>query len=185
MLATRRESYKLPRDAYRKPVVDMSWTPPPFSPPPPATLVEAVQRRDAGRVRAFLALGVAIDERNHSLCVAALDGSVALMSLLLDSGADPNARGGLPLTLAVDGGHLSAARLLIERGASPDALHGEALRLAVFHERPDIAELLLQHGAAPAPGPPVTLPSPVPLQNPGGDAPGDDSNKENRLPLAL
>ena len=97
------------------------------------------------------------------------------MRLLLDSGADPNARGGLPLTLAVDGGHLSAARLLIERGASPDALHGEALRLAVFHERHDIASLLLQHGAAPAPGPPVTLPS-------AAAAPGDGSNKENELP---
>jgi hypothetical protein len=130
LLATRRESYKLPRDAYRKHVVDMSWTP-----PPPATLVEAVQRRDAGRVRAFLALGVAIDERNHSLCVAALDGSVALMRLLLDSGADPNARGGLALTLAVDGGHLEAVRLLLARGGSPDGLRGEAMRLAVFYER--------------------------------------------------
>lgn len=182
LLATRRESYKLPRDAYRKHVVDMSWTPPPVPPPPPATLVEAVQRRDAGRVRAFLALGVAIDERNHSLCVAAADGSVALMRLLLDSGADPNARGGLALTLAVDGGHLEAVRLLLESGSLPDALHGEAYRLAVFHERHDIASLLLQYGAATAQGPPATLPS---GQNPGGDAPGDDSNKENRLPLAL
>jgi ankyrin repeat protein len=159
----------------------MSWTPPPVPPPPPATLVEAVQRRDGGRVRAFLALGVAIDERNHSLCVAAADGSVALMRLLLDAGADANTRGGLPLTLAVDGGHLEAVRLLLERGASPDALHGEALRLAAFHERHDIASLLLQHGAAPAQGPPATLPS---GQTPG-DAPGDDSNKENRSPLAL
>ena len=160
----------------------MSWTPPPPPSPPGLSLVEAVQRRDAGRVRALLALGgVANDERNHSLCVAAADGSVAPMRLLLNAGSDVDARGGLPLVLAVDGGHLEAARLLLERGASPDALHGEALRLAAFYERPEIAELLLQHGAAPAQGPPVTLPSGDGGQN-AGDAPGDGSNKENELP---
>ena len=162
----------------------MSWTPPPPSPPGP-TLVEAVQRRDTNLVRALLALGGVVlsnNERNHALCVAAADGAVQLLRMLLDSGADPNARGGLPLTVAVDGGHLEAVRLLIERGASPDALHGEALRLGVFYGRQDIVQLLLQHGATPAQGPPATLPS---GQNPGGDAPGDDSNKENRLPLAL
>ena len=151
-------------------------------PPPPATLVEAVQRRDAGRVRAFIALGVAIDERNHSLCVAAADGSVALMRLLqelLDAGADANARGGLPLVLAVDGGHLEAVRILLERGGSPDALRGEAMRLAVFYGRQDIVQLLQQHGAAPAAAPPATLPSGNGRQNLRGA--GDD-NKENELP---
>jgi ankyrin repeat protein len=138
-----------------------------------------VQRRDAGRVRAFLALGVAINERNHSLCVAAADGLLALMRLLLDSGADPNARGGLPLVLGVDGGHLEAVRLLLEHGASPDALHGEAMRLAVFYGRQDIVQLLQQHGAAPAAAPPATLPSGDGRQNLRGA--GDD-NKENELP---
>jgi ankyrin repeat protein len=64
-----------------------------------------------------------------------------------------NARGGLPLVLAVDGGHLEAARLLLERGAAPDALSGEAMRLALRFARQDIVQLLLRHGAAPAQGP--------------------------------
>jgi len=149
----------------------MSWTPPPPPLPPGPTLVEAVQRRDAGRVGLLLARGVDPNaDRSYALCVAAADGSVQLLRLLLD------ARGGLPLVLSVDGGHLEAARLLLVRGAAPDALNGEALRLATRFGRHDVAELLLQRGAAPVQGPPATLPSGGAGQNPG--------NKENELPLA-
>jgi ankyrin repeat protein len=108
------------------------------------------------------------------LCVAAADGSVQLLRLLLHAGADVDARGGLPLVLAVDGGHLDAARLLLERGAAPDALNGEATRLATRYARQDIVQLLLRHGAAPTQGPPATLPS--------GPAQDDGSNKENLSP---
>ena len=162
----------------------MSWEPPDLPPPAGPTLVEAVQRRDADRVGALLALGADPNfQRTHALCVAAADGSVGLMRMLFDAGADANARGGLPLVLAVDGGHLEAVRILLERGASPDALHGEAYRLAAWYERQDIVQLLMQHGAAPASAPPATLPSGDGRQNPG-DAPGDDSNgnKENQSP---
>ena len=142
----------------------------------------AVQRRDADRVGALLALGADPNfQRSYALCVAAADGSVALMRLLLDAGADANARGGLPLVLGVDGGHLEAVRLLLDRGAAPDALNGEALRLATRFGRQDFAELLLQRGAALVQGPPATLPSRDGRQN-AGDAPGDGSNKENELP---
>jgi ankyrin repeat protein len=155
----------------------MSWTPPPPPLPPGPTLVEAVQRRDAGRVGLLLARGVDPNaDRSYALCVAAANGSVQLLRLLLDAGADVDARGGLPLVLSVDGGHLEAARLLLDRGAAPDALNGEALRLATRYGRQDIAELLLQRGAAPVQGPPATLPSGDAGQNPG--------NKENELPLA-
>ena len=160
----------------------MSWSssPAPLLPPGP-TLVEAVQRRDANRVRLLLARGVDPNaDRTYALCVAAADGSAQLLRLLLDAGADVGARRGLPLVLAVDGGHLDAARLLLERGAAPDALEGEALRLATRYGRQDIAELLLERGAAPVQGPPATLPEGGAGQNPG-DAPGDD-NKENELP---
>jgi ankyrin repeat protein len=151
--------------------------------PPGPTLVEAVQRRDANRVRLLLARGVDPNaDRTYALCVAAADGSAQLLRLLLDAGADVGARRGLPLVLAVDGGHLDeAARLLLDRGAAPNALNGEALRLATRYGRQDIAELLLQHGAAGAQGPPATLPGGDGRQNPGG-APGDDSDKENEIP---
>ena len=106
--------------------------------------------------------------------MATANGSVHLMRLLLDAGANANARNGLPLVLAVDGGHLEAARLLLERGAAPDALNGEAMRLATRYARQDIVQLLLRHGAAPTQGPPATLPS--------GPAQDDGSNKENVSP---
>ena len=161
----------------------MSWSssPAPLLPPGP-TLVEAVQRRDANRVRLLLARGVDPNaDRTYALCVAAADGSAQLLRVLLDGGADVHARRGLPLVLAVDGGHLEAARLLLDRGAAPDALNGEALRLATRYGRQDIAELLLQRGAAPVAGPPATLPSGDGEQN-AGSALGDDMNKENELP---
>ena len=160
----------------------MSWSssPAPLLPPGP-TLVEAVQRRDANRVRLLLARGVDPNaDRSHALCVAAADGSAQLLRLLLDAGADVGARRGLPLVLAVDGGHLDSARLLLERGAAPDALDGETLRLATYLGRQDIAALLLQRGAAPVAGPPATLPDGDAAQNPR-DAPPGDGNKENVL----
>ena len=43
----------------------------------------------------------------QALCVAVHDGSHAIVRLLLDAGANVNARRCLPLILAVDAGHLS------------------------------------------------------------------------------
>ena len=79
-------------------------------------------RGDAGATKTRIPLLRGLRWPALALCVAAADGSVQLLRLLLDAGADVNTRRGLPLVLAVDGGHLEAARLLLERGAAPDEI---------------------------------------------------------------
>jgi len=90
------------------------------------------------------------------LHVAAEKGHVEIARLLLEHGADPNARdmyGVTPLHLATYWGHLDVVKLLLEHGADPNAkekLGGETpLYWAVQHKRTDIAKLLLKHGADP------------------------------------
>jgi ankyrin repeat protein len=83
---------------------------------------------------------------------AALYGDADALSVLLDKGADPNAKndaGGTALMYAVDS--LANTRLLLEHGADPNARSGEgrtALLIAAARagSAPGV-ELLLEHGA--------------------------------------
>jgi len=93
---------------------------------------------------------------NTPLHVAAEKGHVEIAKLLLEHGADPNARdmyGATPLHLAAYWGRLDVAKLLLEHGADPNAkekLGGETpLYWAVSFDHTDIAKLLLKHGADP------------------------------------
>ena len=91
-------SSTLPASATRQPQVA----------PTPANLLAATQRRDAIQVQNLLTRGAVPNGGNaQALCVAAHDGSLGIVRLLLDAGANVNARRGLPLILAVDAGHLS------------------------------------------------------------------------------
>ncbi len=92
----------------------------------------------------------------QSLCVAAHDGSLAIVRLFVDAEAHVNTRRGLPLIVAVDAGHLSMVQLLLARGADPDAGNGEPLKLARHTQRDDIARALLESGATPVQGEPAT-----------------------------
>ena len=90
------------------------------------------------------------------LHVAAEKGHVEVVKLLLEHGANPNARdmyGVTPLHLAARKGHVEITKLLLEHGADPNAkekLGGETpLYWAVVHDRIDTAKLLLEHGADP------------------------------------
>lgn len=87
-----------------------------------------------------------------------LAGSAAVLELLLDKGADPNAksRDGLtPLMYAVAErrpGNLAQVKLLLARGAQVNARNAEgvtALLIAAHCERFDVLALLLKHGADP------------------------------------
>ena len=56
---------------------------------------------------------------------AAMEGDLESMRMLLDHGADPNARNGrneLPLGYACSYGHWEAAKLLVERGADVNGI---------------------------------------------------------------
>ncbi len=65
---------------------------------------------------------------NTPLMQAASDVNLESMRLLLDHGADPNARNGsneLPLGYACSYGQWEAARLLVERGADVNGIERE------------------------------------------------------------
>ena len=92
-------------------------------------LFEAARRGDLNEVRDALRQGAdptARAERGHTpLHAAALEGHAEVVGLLIDAGADVNARTSgtktTPLHSAAGGGHAEVARLLLEHGADPGA----------------------------------------------------------------
>jgi ankyrin repeat protein len=84
---------------------------------------------------------------------AARAGAVDAMKILLDSGADPDARdlvtAWTPLLHAIHKRQVAAVRLLLERGVNPNraARLLTPLAMAAADRDPTIVELLLAHGA--------------------------------------
>ncbi|CAI5471323.1 unnamed protein product [Closterium sp. Yama58-4] len=90
---------------------------------------------------------------------AAGHGSVKILELLLDHGADPNAQSdaGPPLLWACGHGKVAAAEVLLTRGANPDTPSEDgvnSLLTATAAGETEIIKLLLKHGAQPNPGGP-------------------------------
>ena len=98
---------------------------PPFLLDPSATQWSA--RRLAMNIRTFWPRWGAEAEYTALHCSAAT-GRLSVCALLLEHGANPNARsrhGVTPLMLAAFGGHVAVVELLLRRGAEPDAaMHG-------------------------------------------------------------
>uniref|UniRef100_A0A8D2PT04 Protein phosphatase 1 regulatory subunit 16A n=1 Tax=Zosterops lateralis melanops TaxID=1220523 RepID=A0A8D2PT04_ZOSLA len=100
--------------------------------PDSVRLLEAAARHDVEEVRQFLESGISPDLCNedgltalHQCCI---DDSVPLVRLLLDCGADVNARDTelwTPLHAAATCGHLGLAQLLIQRGAELLAVNSD------------------------------------------------------------
>jgi len=76
---------------------------------------------------------------------AAFSGYIRLMKLLIDYGADINARS--PLGWAIDGKRYEAAKLLLNKGADVHFSEDKALRTAVGHNYVELTRLLLLYGA--------------------------------------
>ena len=94
------------------------------------------------------------DLANQPLHAAAAgQASVEMLTLLLDAGAEVNARehgGFTPLHQCAENGHLAAIKLLLARGADPQARADDgrtALAFALAGEHEDVARLLREHGA--------------------------------------
>ncbi|RBQ72736.1 hypothetical protein FVER14953_08793 [Fusarium verticillioides] len=92
----------------------------------------------------------------NALTAAAFDGTIEIIKLLLDAGADINSADGWALQTAADQGHVEVVNLLLERGANVNATTANpnmpkctALQAAVESGRGDIVEILLEHGADP------------------------------------
>jgi ankyrin repeat protein len=70
---------------------------------------------------------------------------VETVRILLEAGADPNVRAGLPLTLVAKHGQRLTG-LLLEHGADPKINGGEALMLAADVANYEVVSLLLSRG---------------------------------------
>jgi ankyrin repeat protein len=139
------------------------------------TLLLAAQGDSPEQVKALLDKGVSPNVKSHlgwtALHWAAYHGNAKLVRLLLDRGADVNARtiNGVdppdvrsevgdesplktPLFAAAAGGRVNTARLLLDRGADPkvnDPRYGTALHRAAEEGETEVAALLLARGADP------------------------------------
>jgi len=89
------------------------------------------------------------------MAIAAANGSAAMIGVLLDAGADPNApdpAGDTPLMNAARVGNLDAVTLLLDRGSMLDATDATyqqtALMVAVRENHPDVVKLLIARGAS-------------------------------------
>jgi hypothetical protein len=93
------------------------------------------------------------EDRHRALALAAQNGSVETVRLLLDAGEDPNRYNpkqnhshSTPLHQAVWSGHMDIVRLLVQRGARLDikdtVWHGTPLGWAEYGGRTEIAEFL-------------------------------------------
>jgi ankyrin repeat protein len=93
------------------------------------------------------------DELNKRLFNAARDGKTSTVRLLLDRGAEVDARNWFdctPLHFAAINGNTDTARLLLDRGAEVDARDRDdwtPLHRAATNGRTDTAKLLLDRGA--------------------------------------
>lgn len=132
------------------------------SPANASELLEAIKADDGGRVQAALLAGADINENDvymgSPLHVAVARGSVEIVTLLIEAGANVDAEGvgsqrkAHPLHIAarVNGG--AVASLLLERGAKVDSRDQEGrtpLTIAASNGQTEIAELLLKAGADP------------------------------------
>ncbi|KAM0247206.1 hypothetical protein ACHAP5_004288 [Fusarium lateritium] len=96
------------------------------------------------------------EEYGNALTAAAYDGTIDIIKMLLDAGADINSPDGWALQHAAGEGHVDVVNLLLERGANVNACsshsnmpQGTALQAAVESGQSDIVDILLEHGADP------------------------------------
>ena len=106
----------------------------------------------------MVARGARVDLRNKTgatpLHDAALGGDTGVVKILLDHGADVNARDteadATPLYYAASWGRQAAVELLLSRGADPNARNrkgASVLQSAIENNQPEIAAILRRHGA--------------------------------------
>ena len=107
---------------------------------PAAPIHDAAGAGDVEKVRALLAVDrTAVDAKDGNghtpLLIAAANGQIEVMKLLLEKGAAVDAKdsnGSTPLTLAVWQGYLDMAKLLLEKGAAVDAKTNEGFTPLMF-----------------------------------------------------
>ena len=115
----------------------------------------SAQAGDLSQCESFLAIGANVNhvenvEYNRTpLHAASLNGRTPVVELLIDHGADIEAKSGIgftPLHLAAQEGHLATARLLVTRGARTDAAKRDGampIHMAAQDNRHQVLEFLV------------------------------------------
>jgi TolB-like protein/ankyrin repeat protein/class 3 adenylate cyclase len=143
---------------------------------------------DTAKVKQLIVDGISIATKDYygktTLHVATETGNEKIAALLIDAGADIEARtrrsnrdfvdyGSTPLLLAAHWGQTGVAELLIRSGADVNALYGpydpwSALHYAIFQGQEAVAELLIANGADVNLATDLTLETPLHAASRGG-----------------
>ncbi|MGA2332768.1 MAG: ankyrin repeat domain-containing protein [Syntrophales bacterium] len=122
-------------------------------------LVTAAGRGDVNSVKAIVedkTHPIELKEKNRALCQASYEGHIKVVELLIDKGADLNAKcsiignGGTSLIDSVWKGHSAVSKFLIDKGAdinAKDAFGRTALFFALIRRNIEIAKILMDKGA--------------------------------------
>lgn len=125
-------------------------------------LIEAVKAEDARRVQSLITGGVDVNAKDANgdtaLVVAAREGKTAVIKTLMDGKADPDIgdrRGTLPVTHAVQKGHVETLDAMLANGASPNAktpadfrpLESVIRRMDTQNRGRETFDMLIKHGA--------------------------------------
>jgi len=123
-------------------------------------LFAAIEKNDIQKVKYLIDINADVNARDPytsmtPLMVAAYDGYTEIAKLLIEKGAEVNAKGGVemdmtPLIFAASQDRLNMVRLLIEHGANVNVKtrYGwTPLFFAVSRSKVDIAKLLIERGA--------------------------------------
>jgi uncharacterized protein len=119
-------------------------------------MVRAIVQDKPADVKTLLDKGEALDAKQNgqtALHLAAMNGKVDILTILIARGADVNVQdenGITPLMLAARDGRVEAVQALVAQGAKitvQDKLGENALHIAAAHGKKDVVSLLLDRGA--------------------------------------
>ena len=117
-------------------------------------VIKAMSKKDSRALQMLIAAGATLNPKQHKppLFIAAEQGNLESVQLLLSLGADPDQRYQTKQLLhdAVSGKKTELARTLLEGGADPSIKnrHGATpLSVSIHHKEPELSLLLLNAGA--------------------------------------
>lgn len=97
-------------------------------------------------VQLLLANDLHID-KSSSLCVAAENGNLEIVKLLLDAGTDVHSHQDYSIILSACNDHIEVVKLLIEYGADIHINNDQPLISSCCGNRTEVVKILLEHGA--------------------------------------
>lgn len=85
-------------------------------------------------------------QQDHALCLAVCNDHPHVVEYLLELGADANAEEGEPMLFAAERGHVACARLLVQHGADVNVRGGACLNIAEENGHLEMVKFLAENG---------------------------------------